>query len=56
MDDEVLYHLTSLSMYAIIIKSDNNLYDVKKSNDPMESVFHVEKLMEAYKERNGITA
>lgn len=49
MEWEVLYHYTSLDAFVNIIKSKEfRLFDVTKSNDPLEGTYMIQALEESY--------
>lgn len=48
MKDDILYHFTSLDTFINIIKNDSFLlFDIKKSNDPLEGKFSITVLEKA---------
>lgn len=57
MDDDVLYHFTSLDTFINIIKNDSFLlFDIKKSNDPLEGIFSITVLEKALSNNEEIDA
>lgn len=51
MEWKVLYHYTSLDAFVNIVKSKEfRLFDIKKSNDPLEGAYMLEALSNAYRE------
>ena len=51
IEDKVLYHYTTLETFFNIVKSGEfRLFDITKSNDPLEGKFAINALVEAYKE------
>lgn len=54
IENKVLYHYTTLETFFSIVKSGEfRLFDITKSNDPLEGKFAINALAEAYRELYG---